>query len=346
MGAHVRELVQKQSYWFIIEGPRRRKGKGITTMRALVLDGGVALKEVPMPKRAPGEALIRVLTAGICNTDIELQKGYMHFSGILGHEFVGMVEDCDNPALKGKRVVGEINCVCHRCAYCQMEMPHHCLDRTVLGIQNRNGAFAEYLTLPEENLHLAPNSIRDDVVVFAEPTAAAFRITEQIPVANNDQIVVLGDGKLGQLVAQVLWNYSKNLVCVGRHAWKLDLLRSSGIPVALQSEPIERGADIVVDCTGSPGGFPRALELVRPEGTIILKTTVAQPTAIELSIPVVDEVRILGSRCGPFRPALEALTLGTVNVTPMITESYPLSDAVQALKRAEAPDVMKVLLHM
>ncbi len=315
-------------------------------MRALVLDGGVEVRDVPMPVRAPGEALIRVLTAGICNTDIELKRGYMNYTGILGHEFVGIVEACENQVLRGKRVVGEINCVCHQCAYCRLEIPRHCLSRTVLGIQGRSGAFAEYLTLPEENLHLAPNSIRDDVVVFAEPTAAAFRITEQIPITQNERVIVLGDGKLGQLIAQVLWNYTKNLICIGRHLWKLELLSRLGIPTALEADPVERGADIVVESTGSHSGFSRALELVRPEGVVILKTTVAHPTAIELSNPVVNEIRIIGSRCGPFRPALEALSLGTVEVRPMITEIYPLSDAVQALVRAEDPGVMKVLLHM
>ena len=316
-------------------------------MRALVLsDGVLRVTEVPKPEPAAGEALIKVLVAGVCNTDLELARGYMNFNGTLGHEFVGMVEHAGNPHLIGKRVVGEINCVCHTCHYCRMEMPHHCLDRSVLGIVKRNGAFADYLTLPEENLHLAPSSAMDDVAVFTEPTAAAFRITEQIKVNDGDRVVVLGDGKLGQLCAQVLWLYTKNMVCIGKHPWKLKLLSDLGIKTALADEPVMRGADIVVEATGSHLGFGRALELVRPEGTVILKTTVAHPTALDFSQPVINEVTILGSRCGPFRPALEALSVGNVGVRPLITDTFSLNDAEDALKRAAEPDVMKVLIHM
>jgi len=315
-------------------------------MRAVVFDGEVKVTEIPMPRRADGEALVRVLTAGVCKTDLELTKGYMSFQGVPGHEFVGMVEQCSNPHLQGKRVVGEINCVCHRCRFCRLEMPHHCLNRTVLGVQNRQGAFAEFLTLPEENLHLVPNSIRDDVAVFTEPLAAAFRIPEQVTVNADDSVVVLGDGKLGQLCAQVLWLYSKRLVCVGKHPWKLDLLNNLHINTVRQDDPVERGADIVVEATGSYEGLMRALELARPEGTIILKTTSAHPIALELSAPVINEIKIIGSRCGPFRPALEALAMGNVEVRPMISETYELRDATLALQRAASPEVMKVLLHI
>ena len=315
-------------------------------MRALVYDGELQLHEVPRPVRTQGEALIKVLSAGICNTDLEITRGYMKFMGIPGHEFVGLVEEAESQHLIGKRVVGEINCICGTCQYCRMEMTHHCLNRTVLGIVGREGAFAEYLVLPEKNLHVAPGSVRDDVAVFAEPVAAAFRITEQLSVTSEDRIVVLGDGKLGQLIAQVLWLYSKNLVCVGRQEWKLAMLQKHGIGTAHVDDPLERGADIVVDATGSHEGFARAIELVRPEGTVVLKTTVAHPTAIDFSGPVVNEIRILGSRCGPFRPALEALSMGNVEVRPMITETYELTDGVKAFERARAPEVMKVLIHM
>ena len=227
-----------------------------------------------------------------------------------------------------------------------MEMPNHCLNRTVLGILNRDGAFADYLVLPEENLHLAPPSARDDVAVFTEPTAAAFRIMEQVKINDGDRVVVLGDGKLGQLCAQVLWLHTKNLLSVGKHAWKLKLLGNLGIQTALIDEPLVRGADVVVDATGSHKGFERALELVRPEGTVVLKTTVAHPTALEFSAPVINEIKILGSRCGPFRPALEALSLGNVGVRPMVTDTFSLNDGDKALQRAAEPDVMKVLIHM
>jgi threonine dehydrogenase-like Zn-dependent dehydrogenase len=316
-------------------------------MRALILSkGSLRVKEVPDPQPGPGEALVKVLTAGICNTDLELARGYMNFNGTLGHEFVGVVQQAENAHLVGKRVVGEINCVCHQCQYCQMEMPHHCLNRSVIGILNRDGAFAEYLTLPEENLHIAPASVRDDVAVFAEPAAAAFRILEQVEIQDSDHVIVLGDGKLGQLIAQVLWLHTKNLVCVGKHPWKLKLLSDLGIKTALMEEPIVRGADVVVEATGSHLGFARALELVRPEGTVILKTTVAHPTALEFSSPVINEIRILGSRCGPFRPALEALSLGTIGVQPLITDVFSLVDADKAMARAAEPGVMKVLLHI
>ena len=315
-------------------------------MRALVFDNGVHLRDIPLPRPAKDEALIRVLSAGICNTDLELNRGYKNFNGVPGHEFVGLVEESSNPRLQGKRVVGEINCVCHTCRYCQIEMPHHCLNRSVLGILNRQGAFAEFVALPEENLHIVPDSIRDDVAVFTEPVAAAFRITEQIAIDSEDRIIVLGEGKLGQLVAQVLYLRSKHLVCVGRHGWKLEFLQKLHIATALTGEPVECGADVVVEATGSSGGLSRALELIKPERTIVLKTTVSHPTTLELSKAVINEVIILGSRCGPFRPALEALAAGSVEVRPMITETYGLLDGAHAMERAAAADVMKIVLHI
>ncbi len=315
-------------------------------MRALMVDGDAKLVDLPHPEPGPGEALVRVAVAGVCNTDIEILNGYMGFKGVLGHEFVGVVEQSENEHLVGRRVVGEINCVCRTCHYCKLDMPHHCLNRTVLGILNRNGAFAEYLTLPEMNLHLVPDGMANEVAVFTEPTAAAFRIMEQLEITPNDRVVVLGAGKLGQLIAQVLWLRTKKLVCVGRSAWKLDLLNRLHIRTAHKDEPVEPGADIVVEATGSPEGLARALELVRPEGTIVLKTTVAGDTCVDMSLPVINEVKIIGSRCGPFRPALEALALGNVEVRQMVSETYDLQDGVEALNRATARDVMKVLLRM
>lgn len=315
-------------------------------MKALVFDSGLEVADMPRPVPEPGEVLIRVLSAGICRTDLEIKRGYMNYRGILGHEFVGIVEKARNNYLLGKRVVGEINCVCGQCLYCKMEMPRHCVNRTVLGIQNRPGAFAEYVTLPEDNVHLVPNAIRDDVAVFAEPLAAAFRVVEQVPLTADDRIIVLGDGKLGQLIAQTMWLYSKNTLCVGNHAWKLGLLSTLGIATVLSTEEVEGKADIVVEATGTTSGLNRALSLVRPEGTVILKTTCTDGFHIDAVGAVVNEVRILGSRCGPFRPALEALAMGTVETRPMISESYPLEDGVRAMVRAEDPDVMKIVLHM
>jgi len=314
-------------------------------MLAVVFDGKPRLVDLPMPEPGPGEALIRTIVTGICNTDLEILKGYMGFLGVIGHEFVGVVERAANPHLVGKRVVGEINCVCRRCRYCQSELSHHCPNRTVLGIQNRNGTLAEYFVLPEENLYMVAEGMPDDVAVFTEPAAAAFRIDEQIDITQNDRVIVLGDGKLAQLVAQVVALRTKKVLCIGKHRWKLDMLRKLLIPVATTTDPVESGADIVVEATGSPEGITRALELVRPEGTIVLKTTVAHASPMNFSVPVINEISIIGSRCGPFRPALEALMLGTVEVRSLITERYPLAEAVHALERAVAPDVMKVLVH-
>ncbi|HOH30809.1 MAG TPA: alcohol dehydrogenase catalytic domain-containing protein [Candidatus Hydrogenedentes bacterium] len=315
-------------------------------MKALVFDSSLQVVEMPIPVPESGEALIRVLAAGICRTDSEIKRGYMKYRGVLGHEFVGVVEKASNTYLVGKRVVGEINCVCGRCVYCKMEMSRHCVNRTVLGIQERPGAFAEYTTLPETNLHLVPDGVHEDVAVFTEPLAAAFRIVEQLSILADDRIVVLGDGKLGQLVAQTLWLYSKNIVCVGRHRWKLDLLSRLGIATALNTDTLEGRADVVVEATGTPAGLQRALALVRPEGTVVLKTTCAEGFQMDAVGAVVNEVRILGSRCGPFRPALEALAMGTIETRPMVSERYPLGDALRAMSRAEEPDVMKVILHM
>jgi threonine dehydrogenase-like Zn-dependent dehydrogenase len=316
-------------------------------MKAVMLDGEVQVQDVPMPKRRAGESLIRVTTAGVCNTDLELLKGYMNFYGVIGHEFVGVVEASDTETLLGKRVVGEINCVCHTCDFCQREMPNHCSNRSVLGILNRDGAFAEYLTLPDENLHVVPDDLDDDVAVFTEPLAASFRILEQVEIESNDRVVVLGAGKLGQLIAQVLNPETKHLLVVGKNDWKLEILKDMGIATADVYEPLQRNhADIVVDATGSYEGFTRAIELVRPEGTVILKTTITHPTALEMSVPVINEIRILGSRCGPFRPALEALATGRVTVGPLVSESFDLDQGVRALQRARAREVMKVLIHM
>lgn len=284
--------------------------------------------------------------AGICNTDIELARGYMGFQGTPGHEFVGVVEECAREGLQGRRVVGEINCVCGECVFCKRNMPHHCERRTVLGILDRPGAFAEYLVLPEENLHVVPDSVPDDVAVFTEPVAAAFRIHEQIAVRPNDRVIVLGDGKLGQVIAQVMRLKSPNVLCVGKHLDKLGALVEFGISIAHKDEPTGGGADIVVEATGSAEGLKRAIQLVRPEGTIVLKTTVAHETPFEFSLPVVNELRIVGSRCGPFPPALDALASGAVAVRHLIHATYPLEDAAAAIDHAQRPGVLKVLVRM
>lgn len=317
-------------------------------MRALVFDDGLSIRDVPKPVPGAGEALIRVSMAGICNTDLEIAKGYMGFRGVLGHEFVGVVEESANSEIVGKRVVGEINCACHRCAFCEDGMEHHCPNRTVLGILGRNGAFAEYLTLPEENLHLVASHMRDDVAVFTEPTAAAFRILEQIDVTEDDSVIVHGDGKLGQLIAQVLWQRTRRLVCVGRQEWKLAMLDKLGIPTQSADDPaLPAGrADIVIEVTGTSAGLARALELTRPEGILVLKTTVADAYGAPFSLPVINEITLVGSRCGPFRPALEALALGNVRVASLVSATFDLENGVEAMARAASRGTMKVLVRM
>jgi threonine dehydrogenase-like Zn-dependent dehydrogenase len=316
-------------------------------MRAVVFDGELSLADRPKPHAMAGEALVRVLKAGVCNTDLEIIRGYMGFRGVLGHEFVGIVEEAPDSSLQGKRVVGEINCACHRCALCQMELPHHCLHRSVLGIQGRDGAFAQFLTLPQENLHIVPSSVKDEAAVFTEPLAAALRILEQVTIEASDRVIILGDGKLGQIIAQVIHQHTKNLLVVGNNEWKLEVLRGLSIPALHSRQPLERAqADVVIEATGSHEGLPRALELVRPEGTIVLKTTVTHPTAFDLSIPVIHEIRIIGSRCGPFRPALEALARGTIQVAPLITDRFSLKDALGAIERARQKDTLKVLIEV
>src|SRR5215510_11817589 len=275
-------------------------------MRAIVLGDQVSVTTGrPAPTPAAGEVLVRVLRAGVCETDLQLIKGYMGFRGVLGHEFVGVAE---SGPLAGRRVVGEINCACWVCDTCRMGLPTHCPNRTVLGILNHDGAFADLIAVPQKNLHAVPDSLSDDVAVFTEPVAAAFQIPAQVTVRPEDRIIVLGDGRLGNLCAQVLARLSKRVLVVGKHEEKLALLLSMGIDAARLSDPIgERSADIVVDCTGSESGLPTALKLVRPRGTIVRKTTVAGQQTLAWAPFVIDEITLVGSRCGPFDQALASL---------------------------------------
>ena len=323
-------------------------------MRAIVLEGDKVSNRADYPRPAPGggETLVRVLRAGVCETDLQLIRGYMGFSGVLGHEFVGVAE---SGKYKGERVVGEINCSCWNCPTCTAGAPSHCPNRTVLGILNHDGAFADYIAVPERNLHVVPDDMPTDVAVFTEPVAAAFQIPAQMTIHRHDRIVVLGDGRLGNLCAQVLAHLSKDVTVVGKHEEKLALLKSPPkgghyrreIKTALLSEfPARRDADIVVDCTGSPTGLPTALKLVSPRGTIVLKTTVSGEQTLALAPVVIDEVTILGSRCGPFDRALTALETGEVDVLPMISARYPLDKGVEALEHARTRRALKILLDV
>jgi len=316
-------------------------------MRALWLeDQHLALRDdVPQAESASGEALVRVLRAGICNTDIELTRGYYPFTGILGHEFVGVVERGPEPLL-GRRVVGEINAVCGTCRACASGRRTHCERRTVLGIVGRHGAFAEYLTVPAENLHPVPDSVPTDAAVFTEPLAAALEIQEQVPIHATDRVLVVGDGKLGQLVAQTLALTGCGLLVVGRHDPKLALLAERGIATGRPDAAERGGFDMAVECTGDPGGFAIAQHAVRPRGTLVLKSTYAGALTLDASAVVVNELTLVGSRCGPFAPALRLLADCRVAVEPLIHARYPLAEALAAFEHAQRPGVLKVLLQI
>jgi len=315
-------------------------------MRALVLDdGGVRLDDGrPEPVPAAGEVLVRVLRAGICATDLQLIRGYKGFRGVLGHEFVGVAQ---SGAFEGRRVVGEINCGCGRCNTCLAGLAGHCPHRSVLGILDHDGAFADLIAVPEHNLYVVPDTIDLDTAVFTEPVAAAFQITAQLQIARHHRIVVLGDGRLGNLCAQVLAGVADDVMVLGKHPEKLAVLDALGIETRLlHDRPFERTADVVVDCSGSETGLTTALALVRPRGTIVLKTTIAGTQTVALAPVVVDEVTIIGSRCGPFALALDALANGLLHVQPLISARFSLSEGIAALKQAARPDTLKVLLSM
>ena len=316
-------------------------------MRALVFDEGLNfLGDCPNPVRRPGESLIRVKLAGICNTDLEIVRGYMGYSGVLGHEFVGMIEESDEPALRGKRVVGEINISCGQCELCQAGMHTHCPDRSVLGIMNHPGVMADFCTLPNSNLHIVPDGIPDEAAVFCEPLAAAFEILEQVNIAPHKKAIVLGDGKLGLLVAQVLKTTGADLLLVGHSPEKMALARTWDIQTSTARELRGEAADFAVDCTGSTKGFEAALGMVRPRGTIVIKTTVAEKFSINLAPLVINEIMVLGSRCGPFDRALKALSDGSVHVAEMITRIFPLEQASEAFEFAARRESLKVIIKM
>jgi threonine dehydrogenase-like Zn-dependent dehydrogenase len=316
-------------------------------MRALWLEDRVlgARGDVPRPAPPAGEALVRVTLAGVCNTDLELVKGYYPFAGVPGHEFVGEVVSADAREWVGRRVVGEINASCGACATCRAGRRTHCPSRTVLGIKGRNGSMAELLTLPVENLHAVPDAMSDEAAVFTEPVAAALQVQRQVALAAGDRVVVIGDGKLGQLVARTLALAGHRPTVVGRHPRKLALLSALGIATAAAADLPPREAGVVVECTGNPDGLALARAAVRPRGTIVLKSTYHGEVAVNLSGLVVDEVTLVGSRCGPFAPALDLLASGRLAVTDLVDDRFALADGVKAFARAAAPGVLKVLIR-
>ncbi len=327
-------------------------------MRALLFDGtAVKFRQFhadPVWSPASDEALIQVRLAGLCQTDLEIAKGYMGFKGVLGHEFVGTVVQAAGPsgaALVGKRVVGEINCVCGKCDMCARGLSTHCRQRTVLGIQNRDGIFADFTLLPIRNLHVVPDNVSDEEAVFTEPLAAAVQILRQVQIDARTHVTVLGDGRLGQLVARVMALRHGPLLLVGRHAAKLALADRAGIRTALDREvEARRDQDLVIDCTGRAAGFSRALQFVRPRGTVVLKTTVADAPAdasgppLNLAPVVIDEITVLGSRCGPFREALAMLGQKQIDVTALISRRVKMDAAESLFAAPLAADTLKVLL--
>ncbi len=319
-------------------------------MKALrFINNTLELAEIAKPENE-SEALIRVTRSGICNTDLEIVRGYAGFSGTIGHEFVGVVEAASGaPEWIGKRVVGEINAGCGVCEKCLAGDSRHCPNRTVLGIHGRDGAHAEFLRLPTENLLEVPANVRDEQAVFAEPLAAAFGITEQVEIAENTRVAVIGDGKLGILCAFALSLKSKNLVLIGKHREKLLLAAKRNIEGILLNDAVprlNRSFDVVVEASGSESGFGSALDLLKPRGKMVLKSTFQGKTNLEMWRVVVDEITIVGSRCGRFAPALELLEKGQVAVEDLISEEFPLSKGVEAMCRAAEKGVMKVLLSI
>lgn len=314
-------------------------------MRAVVFDDrlrfttGAELRPVK-----DDEIVIDVTRAGICETDLQLCQGYMGFRGTLGHEFVGVAR---SGKFAGQRVVGEINCSCHVCRLCRAGLSNHCPTRTVVGIVSHDGAFADQVLIPEVNLHPVPEHVTDAEAVFVEPVAAACRIPEQMEIRGGESVTVLGDGRLGNVCAQVLKHHGCDVRVVGKHDFKLRVLSELGIStLKLDQLSSERTSDIVVDCTGSPTGLSTALQLVRPCGTIVLKTTVAASQTIHMAPFVIDEITLLGSRCGPFDQALKLISEKAVSVAPLLSATYPLEDAEAAFAHALRKDSLKVLFDI
>ena len=308
--------------------------------------GRLAVTEIAKPQSA-GEALVRVLVSGICNTDVEIVRGYAGFEGTIGHEFVGVVESAPDESLMGRRVVGEINAGCGHCALCAGGDARHCPSRTVLGIHGRDGAHAEFLRLPVVNLLPVPDDVPDERAVFCEPLAAAYGITERVQVEKDTRVAVIGDGKLGLLCAQALALSSRQVLLVGKHPEKLRIVGARGIETATLDEIKGRARefDVAVEASGAESGFALALQLLRPRGVLVLKSTFHGTTSMDAARIVVDEISVVGSRCGRFAPALDLLLTGAVDVESLISEEYRLGDGVHAMQRATERGVIKILLR-
>ena len=320
-------------------------------MKAVVFDEGLKLVndyEKPVPEK--GEALIKVTLAGICNTDYEITKGYMGYKGILGHEAVGVVVDVngEDKSLIGKRVVSEISYGCKEpdCKYCAEKLYRHCPSRYTLGIWRKDGCFAEYFTMPTEVLFEVPDNVPDEQAVFVEPLAAACEITEQLHIKPYEKVIVLGDGKLGLITALTLNAQNIDVILVGKHQNKLDIAKAQGVETKLLNDlKIEKIYDVVVEATGSISGFETALALTKPRGTLVLKSTVAASKEFNLAPIVIDEITVLGSRCGQFAPALRLLKSGKIDFSPLISARYKADDAIEAFEKNKEKETLKVLLE-
>lgn len=317
-------------------------------MKAVVFDNGLRLdNNYPMPEPKKGEALIKVNTIGICNTDYEITLGYMGYKGILGHEFTGVVEKAENKDLIGKRVVGEINCGCGKCEWCAQGLERHCFNRTTLGIWKREGCFAEYVSLPEKNLLVIPDNVSDEEAVFTEPLAAALEILEQVHIPPYKKVIVLGDGKLGLIIALALSAAGLDITLVGKHEEKLKIAAEQGVKTQLLSElKIEKAYDFVVEATGSISGFETSVALTKPRGTLILKSTIAASKEFNLAPIVVDEITIVGSRCGQFAPALRMLEQKRIDVKPLISDIFDIDASIAAFERNKEKSSVKVLVKV
>lgn len=321
-------------------------------MKALVFENNTVsvVEDKPTPSPAPNNAVIQVRKAGICNTDIEIVKGYMGFEGTLGHEFVGTVVECPSDrSWEGKRVCADINAACGKCDTCvRLKDPHHCPHRTVIGIQNHGGAFADYVVAPVANLYPVPETVPDEEAVFTEPVAAAFEILDQMRLTPETKVIVQGDGKLGLLIAQVMRLACKDVLLFGKHPDKMKLIEASGIqPVDIRETDVNRWtqwADVVVEVTGTAAGLQQAMNLCKPRGTIVLKSTVAAGADLNLAPLVIHEITLLGSRCGPFDKALEAMAKNQLILEPLIQGEYSLNQGVKAMEHAQSKGTLKILL--
>ncbi len=315
-------------------------------MRAVVFDNELKLdKNYKKPDIKSGEALIRTVLTGICNTDHEITLGYMGYKGVIGHEFVGVVEECEDKSLIGKRVVGDINCGCGKCEWCKKGLHRHCPNRQTLGIWQKDGCFSDYFTLPVENLLIVPDNVSDEQAVFVEPLAAGLEILEQVHIQPIQKVLVLGDGKLGIITALALNASGLDVTLVGKHEEKLDIAKAQGVKTSLLNDlKINKEWDFVVEATGSITGFETSIALVKPRGTLILKSTIVASKEFNFSSLVVDEVTIVGSRCGRFKPALRMLEQEKIDLKPLVSKIYDVENVIEAFEANKRKDTVKILL--